>query len=182
MSATDQVRRYNRVSIILHWLMALLFVAAYATIELREIYPKGSAPRDTMKAAHFMLGLSIFALAWLRVAVRLAWPAPPVEPPPARWQRLLAGTTHIGLYLLMFGMPLAGWLILSAEGKPIPYFGLTLPPLTGPNEALAERVEELHELGGTIGYFLIGFHTLAALVHHYLLRDFVLARMLPARS
>lgn len=181
MSAIE-VHRYNRLSILLHWLTALLFVAVYATIELREIFPKGSVPREAMKSAHFMLGLSIFALAWLRVAGRLVWPAPRVEPPPARWQRFLAGATHIGLYLLMFGMPLAGWLILSAEGKPIPYFGLTLPPLVGPNEVLAERVEELHELGGTIGYFLIGLHTLAALVHHYLLRDFVLARMLPARS
>jgi cytochrome b561 len=181
MSAIEN-HRYNRLSILLHWLTALLFVAVYATIELREIFPKGSVPRDAMKSAHFMLGLSIFALAWLRLAGRLVWPAPRLEPPPAHWQRFLAGAAHTGLYLLMFGMPLAGWLILSAEGKPVPYFGLTLPPLVGPNEALAERVEELHELGGTIGYFLIGLHTLAALVHHYLLRDFVLARMLPARS
>lgn len=87
----------------------------------------------------------------------------------------------MSLYLPMFGMPLIGWLILSAEGEPVPFFELTLPPLTGPNEALAERMEELYELGGTIGYFLIGLHTLAALVHHYLLRDLVLARMLPTR-
>jgi cytochrome b561 len=86
MSAIE-VHRYNRLSILLHWLTALLFVAVYATIELREIFPKGSVPREAMKSAHFMLGLSIFALAWLRVAGRLVWPAPRVEPPPARRRR-----------------------------------------------------------------------------------------------
>lgn len=182
MSAIDQVRRYNRLSIILHWLTVLLFVAAYAAIEFREIFPKGSVPRDAMKSAHFMLGLSIFAVAWLRIAGRLAWPAPSIDPPLPRWQRFFANATHLGLYLLMFGMPLAGWLLLSAEGKPVPYLGMTLPPLVGPDDVLAKQVEELHELGGTVGYFLIGFHTLVALGHHYLLRDLVLARMLPARS
>jgi cytochrome b561 len=53
--------------------------------------------------------------------------------------------------------------------------------LVGPDEALAERMEALHELGGTLGYFLIGLHAAAALAHHYLLRDNALARMLPGR-
>jgi cytochrome b561 len=81
----------------------------------------------------------------------------------------------------MIGMPIAGWLILSAEGKSIPFFGLELPPLVGANEALVEQVEEIHELGGTIGYWLIGIHAAASLFHHYVLRDRVLLRMMPRR-
>ena len=82
----------------------------------------------------------------------------------------------------MIGMPIAGWLILSAEGKNIPFFGLELPALVGKDAQLAERIEETHELGGTIGYWLIGIHAAASLFHHYILRDRVLARMMPLQS
>jgi cytochrome b561 len=82
----------------------------------------------------------------------------------------------------MLGMPLAGWTILSAEGDPIPFFGLELPPLVGPDKDFAHQVEELHELGGTIAYWLIGLHALAALFHHYVLKDGVLLRMMPRRK
>jgi len=170
--------RYNALSIALHWLMVLLFVAVYAAIELRELFPKGSDPREALKSLHFTLGLSIFALAWVRIAARIV-SSPPVGGGSS--QRLIAGVVHAGLYFLMIGMPLAGWLILSAEGKPVSYFGVHLPPLTGVNGGLAERVEDMHRLVGTIGYWLIGIHALAAIIHHYVLRDGLLARMIPSR-
>ena len=172
--------RYSAASIALHWLVLLLIVGAYATIELREVYPKGSAPREALKAWHFMIGLSVFGLVWLRIIARLVWPTPPSDGP--AWQQAVVRVTHLALYIFMIGMPIAGWLILSAEGKPIPFFGLELPALTGVNQGLAERVEEVHELGGTLGYWLIGIHAAASLFHHYVLRDRVLARMIPLRS
>lgn len=168
--------RYSRASIILHWLMLLVLVAVYAAIEFREYWPKGSAPRDLLKNWHFMLGLSIFGLVWLRIAARLVWPAPRPLPGPA-WQRRLAATTHLALYLFLIAMPVAGWLVLSGEGRTILFFGFTLPPLIAPDGALAERMEEWHELGGTIGYGLVGLHAAAALFHHYILKDKVLLRM-----
>jgi cytochrome b561 len=161
--------------------MLLVITAVYAAIELREFWPKGSAPRDALKNWHFMLGLSVFGLVWFRVVARLIWPAPaPLEGP--SWQKLIANATHFALYLLMIGMPIAGWLILSAEGKSIPFFGLELPPLIGPNGALAKEIVDLHGLGGTIGYWLIGFHAAASLFHHYILKDNLLFRMRYART
>lgn len=62
---------YSSLSIVMHWLMLLLLVAVYACIELRELYPKGSDPRETLKQWHFMLGLAVFALVWLRLALRM---------------------------------------------------------------------------------------------------------------
>ena len=173
--------RFNGLTIFLHWFMLLLLVAIYATIELRELFPKGSDPREAMKAWHFMLGLSVLAFLAVRLVARFTGPTPPIAPPPARWQQLVAGLAHGALYLFLLAMPLAGWLILSAEGEAISFFGLPVPPLVGPDEALADRVEELHELGGTIGYVLIGVHAAAALAHHYLLRDDTLRRMWPGR-
>jgi cytochrome b561 len=75
-----------------------------------------------------------------------------------------------------------GWLVLSAAGKPIPFFGLELPALIAPNEELAKELKELHETVGTLGYWLIGLHAVAALFHHYVLKDNTLLSMLPKRS
>ena len=180
--ATEKnVDRYSMASIALHWVMLALIVGAYAAIELREVFPRGSDPRDAMKAWHFMLGLSVLGLVWLRLAARLIWPAPKADVRVAPWRRVVAGTTHLALYVLMIGMPLAGWAILRAEGETVPFFGMELPPLFGTNNALAERVEEIHEIGGTIGYWLIGLHAAASLFHQLILRDRLINRMLPIR-
>ena len=178
MASKSSPQRYSKVSISLHWLMFLLLAAVYTAIELREFYPRGSDPREALKMWHFMLGLSVFALVWLRLSARILIPTPaPLDEP--NWRKLIAKATHLALYALMFGMPIAGWLILSAEGDPIPFFGLELPALIGPNEALAGDIEEFHELGGTIGYWIIGLHALASLFHHYVLKDRLLLRMWP---
>ncbi len=173
------VQKYHGTSIILHWLMFLLLIAVYGCIELRELFPKGSEPRELLKTWHFMLGLSVFSLIWLRLFFRFIATQPRIEPPLPVWQARLATAMHAALYLMMVGMPLAGWIILSAEGKPIPFFGLELPALVSANEELADTVEDIHETIGTAGYYLIGLHTVAALFHHYIQRDNTLLRMLP---
>jgi cytochrome b561 len=179
ISLRNSPQRYSSVLIALHWLILVLIVAVYACIELRAYFPKGSDPREALKTWHFMLGLSVLFLASIRLVVRvMAGPAPAIVPQPKAWQLLLARAVHGFLYLLMLGMPIAGWLILSASGKPIPFFGLELPPLTGEDKAFSSKVKEVHELVGFIGYFLIGLHAAAALAHHYLFRDNTLRRML----
>jgi cytochrome b561 len=175
----NSVDRYGSLSIALHWLMLLLIAAACACIELRELFPKGSDPREALKTWHSMLGLCVFVLAWLRLAVHLSGPVPGIAPEPSRWVQLSAKLMHVALYVLMISLPLGGWLILSASGKPIPFFGLQLPALVGENKDLADLFKKIHETGGTVGYFLIGLHAAAALYHHYVVRDDTLRRMLP---
>jgi len=157
--------------------MLILFVAVYASMELRELFDKGSAPREAMKSLHFMLGLLALALVWLRIALRLKYPAPQIQPPPSALQEKTAKLVHLMLYAFMICMPIAGWLVLSAAGKPIPFFGLELPALIGANKELAKQIKEIHEFGATLGYFLIGAHAAAALFHHYFVRDNTLLRM-----
>jgi len=171
--------RYGSVSIGLHWLMFFLLIAVYSCIELRELYPKGSDPREAFKAWHFMLGLTVLGLVCLRLGFRLVQATPGIEPAPGNRQQLVAKIVQLLLYVLMIGMPLGGWLILSGEGKPIPFYGLELPPLMAENEDAAELIEDIHELVGKIGYFLIGLHTIAALFHHYIQKDNTLVRILP---
>lgn len=175
--------RYASALIMLHWLTLLVIVGVYACIELRVLFPKNSDPREALKMWHFMLGLTVLLLASLRVVVRImAGPGPHIVPPPKSWQQIAAKAVHFLMYALMLGMPLAGWLILSAGGKPIPFFGLELPPLTGQNETFAGQVKSVHEVVGIAGYFLIGLHAAAALYHHYLLRDNTVRRILPTHA
>ncbi|MFO6255884.1 cytochrome b, partial [Pseudomonas aeruginosa] len=75
----------------------------------------------------------------------------------------------------------AACLTLSTAGKPIPFFGLELPPLVDKNPDLAGQIKEWHETIGNAGYFLIGLHAAAALFHHFVSRDNTLVRMLPQR-
>ena len=174
--------RFGSLTIALHWLMLALLAAVYACIELRVYWPKGSDPRELLKTWHFMLGLSVFALVWIRLYARFRGGTPPIVPAPSAWQMKLGHAVHVALYLLMICMPIGGWLILSAKGKPIPFFGLELPPLMAPDKPLAEQIEEIHETVGTIGYWLIGLHAAASLFHHYVQRDNIFARMWMGRS
>lgn len=181
MDWRNTTERYGALSIGMHWLMLLVLVAVYACIELRELYPEHSAAREALETLHYSLGLTVLALVALRLAIRWSSPGPrPAAGTPA-WQRRAAAAVHVALYALMIGMPLLGWLALSAGGEPIRFFGLALPPLLAPDEALAHDLEEVHEAFGTAGYFLVGLHALAALVHHYAMRDDTLVRMLPQR-
>ena len=169
---------YNTLSVALHWLMFILIVTVYGSIELRELFDKGTETRDAFKMWHFMLGLSVLALVSVRVVARLVGgAAPAIQPEPAKWQNKLATFVHIALYVFMFAMPIAGWLILSLAGKPIPFFGLELPALAAQNFELAKSIKEIHETAGEVGYYVIGLHAAAALFHHYVLADNTVSRM-----
>jgi len=179
MNPTKTSQRYGSLSIAMHWLMLLLLIGVYACMELHEFYPKGSDLRSALKQWHFMLGLTVFFLVWVRLVLRLVEGRPPITPPPSPWQERVAGVLHVALYLFMICMPIGGWLILSGEGKPIPFYGLELPALIGKSREIAEQVEDIHKAVGTAGYALIGLHALAGLFHHYVQKDDTLRRMLP---
>jgi len=157
-------------------------VAVYATIELRGLFPKGSDPREAMKALHFMLGLTVLLLLSVRIYARVVSPAPLISPALSPAQNLAAKLGHLALYIFMIAMPVLGWAVLSAAGKPIPFFGLELPPLIAENEELAKSLKEIHETVGELGYYLIGIHVLAALYHHHIRKDDTLTRMLPIKK
>src|SRR5688572_19775353 len=121
MTSTVPSSRYSSLSIALHWAMLVLIVAVYACIELRGYYPRGSEMREGLKMWHFMLGLLVLLLVLIRIALRLFGSTPPITPQPSALQSVIARLMHLALYLFMLAMPIAGWLILSAEGAVVPF-------------------------------------------------------------
>lgn len=81
MTLKNTTDRYGSVAIGLHWLTLALLIGVYACINLTDLYPKGSDPREALKTWHFMLGLTVLALVALRLLNRLLGPAPGVAPP-----------------------------------------------------------------------------------------------------
>ena len=101
------------------------------------------------------------------------------------WEIVAAKITHIGFYVLMIGMPLLGWAMISASRLPIQnelFYLIPLPDLPGisASEALEARFKTLHELGAKLIVLLFILHVGGALKHHFIERDGVLARMIPA--
>lgn len=169
--------RWGRVSIALHWLTALL-VIGLAVVGLVMTGLPNSALKVQVYALHKSVGLTVLALAALRLLWRLVAGAPDEIPAP-RLQQLAAKAVHWALYVLLFALPLSGWLFNSAAGFPLKWFGvLALPKLfTGYNPELKHLAHELHESGFYLLALLLVLHAGAALYHHYLKKDDTLNRM-----
>ena len=173
---------YGLVSILLHWVMLLLIVATYATMNLKSIYLKGSHERDLLVFWHYTLGLSVFGLIWFRLWMRCMGRSPVIRPALPIGQAVIAKAVQLTLYALMIGLPVLGWLTLSAKGVPIPFFNLELPALIAADHDHAKLFKKIHELIATAGYFLIGLHAFAALFHHFVKRDNTLKLMMNYRG
>lgn len=170
---------YTKTGIALHWLIALLIFGAIPLGIYMADLPL-SPTKLKLFAWHKWVGVTIFLLAALRAIWRVTHdvPAPVAGMPP--WQVRAASITHGLLYVLLFVVPLSGWLMSSALGVQTVYFGvLPLPDLLAKNKELGEILEKVHgALAFTMALLVIG-HIAAALKHHLVDRDDVLRRMLP---
>lgn len=172
--------RYVRTVRQLHWWMALLIVAAYVLVEFHGSFPKGSAPRNAMMQGHYWSGIAIFLLVWWRISSRMRGGTPPVQPPLGKFTATLSKLMHLALYAFFIVMPILGFLTAAYDGKSvlIPFTEIALPMPVAADKELGHQLEEIHETIGTIFYWVIGLHVLAALWHHLIKRDNVLERML----
>ena len=180
MSLKNTADRWGGVSKTLHWLIALLILALGIVGLLMGELPK-TPKYFWVYTAHKSIGISVLALVALRLLWRLHAGAPKPVPGTPSWQERMASATHWLLYVLMFAIPLAGWLYDSASGlRPFKLFGLfEMPKLVAPSEQAAQLSHALHEWGFWALILLVLAHAGAALYHHVHQRDATLARMLP---
>ena len=174
-----QTPRYTLTAIRLHWLMALLMIGLFG-VGLYMTGLKLSPQKLQIYAWHKWAGVTVFVLALARLAWRIGHRPPPDPAGMPRWQVVAAHGVHHLLYVLMLAIPLSGWLMSSAKGFQTVWFGvLPLPDLLQKDKALGDLLQTVHQ---SLNYTLAGLvlaHAGAALKHHFVDRDGVLARMLP---
>jgi len=178
MQLRNSTARWGSVAQFLHWLIvALIITQVVLALSAERLH--GMA-KLAMLARHKSVGITILMLAVVRLVWRLVNPTPPLPSTLKPYERVLANLTHMALYVLIFAMPITGWIMTSARGFPASWFNLfQLPDLVAKNRALYEAMQETHEaLALTLGA-VATLHLLAALKHHFVLKDTVLRRMLP---
>ena len=179
MALRNTTFRWGWVSQALHWLIVALVITQVTLASLADDLPPGMR-KLTLLARHKSFGITILALAILRLAWRRMNPTPELPPALKPYERRLARFTHAMLYLLLFAMPLSGWTMSSARGFPVSWFGLVqLPDLVPKNKALYETLLTTHHTLAWVLGGVVTLHVVAALKHHFVLRDDVLRRMLP---
>ena len=170
--------RYSTVSLILHWVIALLAIGQIVLISAAD----QEGPREALwMTMHKSGGASILVLTLIRIGWRLKHPWIPLPIAMPSWQKLLARTNHVLFYVVLLIMPLTGWMAGSAMGRGFEYYGLfdfPLLPIGGGRET-AGMLMDVHRLVVKGLYVLIALHVLGALKHHFVNRDNVLRRMLP---
>lgn len=175
----NQSTRYSLLTISLHWLTLLLVVMIYLTIEVHELVPRDNPLYAALEDWHVYLGFLVLPIAIARLINFRRRSAPPITPPLSAWQATLTAWMKKYLYVLIIGMPLSGWIFLSADGAMISVWAFPVPSIAPENQGLAQLAQRLHVLLGLSGYLFILLHAVAALFHHYLVRDDTLTRMLP---
>ncbi|MFZ2650340.1 MAG: cytochrome b [Burkholderiaceae bacterium] len=169
-------RPYTRTAVALHWLLGIAIAATFILgLYMHEL--PGSLLKSQLYNWHKWAGACILALSALRLCWRLTH-RPPADLAMPAWQARAAHWVHGAMYLLFFCVPLSGWGYSSAAGHPLVVFGvLPLPDFVPVDKALADALKGLHKLLTTVLGLLVIGHAAAALKHHWIDRDGLLARM-----
>jgi cytochrome b561 len=152
---------YGTVSKLLHWLVAVLVFTQLAIGKFFDIDP--ARPQETLFNLHMTVGLTVLGLMVVRLTWKLGDTVPPLPQSTPRWQRIAARSIQGSFYVLLFALPISGWLLslpkaLDQHGKDV--------------------VKEVHEVLGNVLLVLAAIHILGGLKHHFIDRDDVLRRML----
>ena len=183
MQLRNSSSRYGWVSMFMHWGVALVVVGLFALGLWMVGLDYYSTWRKDAPDLHKSIGLVLFAVMVLRVLWRWISPPPPVLASYSRMTRLGAKLGHGFLYIALFAVMIAGYLISTADGVGIPVFGLFEVP------ALISGLPDQADIAGAIHLYLAwalvvfsGLHALAALKHHFIDRDATLTRMLGRKA
>jgi len=174
------MKQYTNTAKLLHWLVAGLIVSQYVLAELAKSAKQGDQILDQLAllANHKSIGITILALALIRLVYRFRNPAPELPPSMSAWQVWASKASHFLLYAFLLALPITGWLMSSAKSYSVSYFNLlALPDFVAPNERLAEQLQSSHYYLGEALFYIALLHILAALKHHFFDKDDVLAKM-----
>lgn len=170
---------YTGLQITIHWLVFLLVVLTWCSMEFRGFVPRSYRPYFNI--VHVSCGITILVLMVTRLLLRLKQPSPPIVPKP---KPMLTGFAHLGhlvIYLMFIALPIIGLLMMWYRGNNWIAFGIIMPHAAEANFDLVDILKDYHVTLANLSYYVIGLHALAALLHHYFWKDNTLLRMLPAK-
>jgi YVTN family beta-propeller protein len=177
--SSESADRYTTTAVILHWLIAVMVVSMIAFGWWMQQVPKNPlGPRVNAFNLHKSLGITIFLVMLLRLAWRMTHRPPPLPAMPG-WQVPVARANHVLLYVSLFLMPCAGFMGSALSGRPIVFFGQALPLWFARNDAVSQAFRLTHLVTSWVLVVAIALHVAAALKHHFIDRDRLIARMWP---
>ncbi|MDH2998355.1 hypothetical protein A1D22_01690 [Pasteurellaceae bacterium LFhippo2] len=160
--------RYPTLMIIIHWLVAVLVLAAYIT--------GGNPVKHQFEGQiHVATGMAIMVLFLIRLPIRLFFRKSIPDFNLPTWQTHLASTVQWALYLCMILIPFLGMLALAEKTDQYLLFGFNIPMIT---TDLGIEFDDIHEALAQLFIGLAGIHAVAALLHHFVWKDGVLKSML----
>ena len=177
---TTETGRYTLTAQALHWLTVFLILMILPVAWVMMSLATGPE-QDRMLVFHRSLGVTIFAVAVVRLAWRSTHPPPPLPSNTPRVMELISQLTHWLLYALLLLMPITGY-VQSADDKPVSYLGLFNLPELPKDKALGDVGKVLHLLGQWAVYTLVGLHVGATVWHVAIRRDGLLNRMIPPQD
>jgi cytochrome b561/polyisoprenoid-binding protein YceI len=187
-SAAGRPVRYTTVAMILHWLIAAAIIFQIILGWRMGDEPKGPATYAIFQL-HKSIGITILLLSLARLAWRLFHRPPPHPAAQPRWETIASKIVHVAFYVIMIGLPITGWIIVSASKLTIPtvlYGAIPWPHLpflpelaAGPKHLWHEIGENGHGLLVKTTYLLLALHLGAVAKHQILDRDEVLGHMAP---
>ena len=179
MRGADETGGYRPVAKLLHWLTALL-VLGMLGVGLWMVGLPISLTKLYVYAWHKWIGLTILLLTVLRLVWRTYSPPPPLPASATAWERRLAPWAHVALLVLLLAMPVSGWMMSSAGGVSVHWFGMIdLPDLISPDPLAFTILRTMHYWLAWALMAILALHVAAVLHHDLFRRDGIWRRMSP---
>lgn len=174
----DTETSYGAVTRFLHWFLFILIVVQFLLVFSFGLFPESSASFQTAVMLHESFGLLILFFGLVFIVWRWNNPKPFLKKTSA-WQRTLARATHIIIYIAIIAQPIFGIFWVMSQGHPVAFFSLLyVPQLVPASKGAGSIFGLLHEVTGWwILLIAVGIHVLAALYHHFVVKDKILSRM-----
>ena len=174
-------RRYTGAAQVLHWLTPPLVLAQVAVAWVMLSLPPANPQDARMYALHKSIGITIWLLIALRLTWRLTHPAPKAGPDMPRALDVVGRVNHWLMYLVLFAMPISGYVSSAMGPHGAAFWGVPLPALPHV-DAIAKAASVGHVVAAYTLYALVVLHVTATVYHVAVRRDGVLQRMLPVQT
>jgi len=174
------MKKYTKTAMFFHWLIALMIIATFSFGLIMVDMPGITPTKLRFYSWHKWAGITILGLTCLRLLWRLGHTPPEYPSNMPAWKKYAASVLHVFLYVLVFGIPISGYLYSQSSGIPVTYLGIfPMPVIMDPNPELKPLLKNLHYVLNMTLLASFSLHVLAALKHQFIDRDGTMKRMIP---